>query len=81
MALTPIWSQEDVDKLRAAVLALASGEAVQTVTYSGPPSRTVMYQVQDLDKMRALLSEMVADVRNAAGTRRGYRVATTRKGM
>lgn len=81
MALTPIWTQDDVDKLRAAIVALASGEAVQTVTYAGPPSRTVMYQVQNLTEMRALLAEMVAAVRNAAGTRQGYRVSTHRKGM
>lgn len=81
MALTPLWTQADIDKLSAAVVALASGEGVQSVTYAGPPARTVVYQAQDLAAMRALLAEMVADVRGAAGTRPGYRVATTRKGM
>lgn len=75
------WTQADVDKLRAAVLALASGEAAQTVTYAGPPARTIVYQTTNLDKMRSLLAEMVAAVGNAAGTRQGYRVATHRKGL
>lgn len=76
-----IWTQADVDKLKAAVLALASGEAVQTVSYAGPPARTVTYQSADLEKIRALLAEAVASVSASNGTRRGYRTATHRKGL
>jgi hypothetical protein len=81
MAVTPIWSQADVDQLKAAVLALGSGQGVQTVTYSGPPARTVVYQPADLPKMQSLLAQVNAAVRDAAGDRRGYRVAGYRKGL
>lgn len=72
--MAPTWTQADVDKLKAAV---SSG--VLSVTYNGPPARTVTYQ--GLPEMRALLGEMVAQVGNAAGTRKRYRLAATRKGV
>lgn len=50
-----LWTQEDVDTLKAAI---ASG--ILTVTYAGPPARSITYQ--SLADMRNLLSEMVRDV-------------------
>jgi hypothetical protein len=64
------WSQEEIDKLRGAI---ASG--ILTVTYAGPPARSVTYQ--SLREMRDLLAEMTAS--SSAGT--PYRVAATRKGL
>jgi hypothetical protein len=61
-----IWTQADIDALKAAV---ASG--LLTVSYSGPPARTITYQ--SLTAMRALLAEMVADVAGETGARRRYR--------
>lgn len=72
MSMT-IWTSDDIATLKAAV---ASG--VLTVSYNGPPARTIGYQ--SLNQMRALLAEMVAEVNNAAGTRRAYRLGTTNKG-
>jgi len=69
-----VWTQSDVDNLKAAV---AGG--ILSVRYDGPPGRTVMYQ--SLDQMRALLAEMVAEVAGSQGTRRGYRLASSRKGF
>lgn len=69
-----MWTQADVDRMKAAV---SSG--VLSVTYDGPPSRTVTYQ--NLDSMRALLAEMVAEVETAAGRRSNYKLAATRKGF
>jgi hypothetical protein len=69
-----IWTQADIDALKAAV---ASG--VLTVSYAGPPQRTITYQ--SLAAMRSLLAEMVAEVSDAAGTRRSYRLAAHRKGF
>lgn len=54
------WTQEDIDTLKAAV---ASG--VLSVSYAGPPSRTITYQ--SLKDMRELLAEMEASVSAAAG--------------
>ncbi len=70
----PIWTQEDIDKLKSAV---ASG--VLTVSFNGPPARSLTYQ--SLESMRALLAEMVAAVAGAAGTRTSYRIGRFRKGL
>ena len=69
-----LWSQDDIDTLKAAV---ASG--VLTVSYAGPPSRTITYQ--SLAEMRSLLAEMVADVAESSGTRKRYRVSAHTKGF
>jgi hypothetical protein len=69
-----MWTQADIDKLSA---ACASG--VLTVTYDGPPRRSITYQ--SLDAMRSLLAEMRRDVASAAGQTSRYRLAATRKGL
>lgn len=69
----PLWTQADIDALKAAV---ASG--LLSVSYAGPPARTMTYQ--SLAEMRALLAEMVATVAGTAGGTR-YRLAATRKGL
>jgi hypothetical protein len=69
-----VWTQGDIDALRAAV-----GTGVLTVSYNGPPARTITYQ--SLDAMRALLASMNAQVENSAGRRRGFRLASTKKGV
>jgi len=56
------WSQEDRDKLKAAILALSCGEMVRTVVYEGPPRREVEYQQANLPEMRKLLTEMEGSV-------------------
>ena len=68
-----MWTQSDVDSLKTAV---ASG--VLTVSYDGPPRRTITYQ--NLTEMRALLVSMAHDVARAAG-RPSYRLASVRKGF
>lgn len=65
-----LWTQADLNALKAAV---ASG--VLSVTYAGPPARTVTYH--SLESMRALLAEMNRQVN--AGT--SYRRARFRKGF
>ena len=67
------WTQSERDTLRAAV---ASG--ILTVTYDGPPRRSVTYQ--SLEAMRQLLSEMDRSLASAAG-RKTYTLAATRKGL
>ncbi len=74
MAPAPTWTQTDVDALK---IAVKSGTL--SVSYSGPPARTVVYQ--SLSQMRELLAEMVAQVANAAGTRSNYRLIATKKGL
>jgi hypothetical protein len=64
------WTAEEIATLRAAV---ASG--ILTVSYAGPPARTVSYQ--SLKEMRELLASMTST--SAAGT--PYRLASTKKGF
>lgn len=61
--MADIWTQSDIDTLRAAI---ASG--VLSVSYAGPPSRTVTYQ--NLDAMRKLLAEMTRTVNKPPAYRR-----------
>jgi len=68
-----MWTQADVDALKAAV-----GSGVLTVTYDGPPRRSVTYQ--SLESMRALLASMAGDLAQQAG-KTSYTLAATRKGF
>lgn len=68
------YTQADVDALRAAI---ASG--VQSVSYAGPPARSVTYA--SLSDMRAALAEMIRDVAAAAGGGTTRRLVQTSKGF
>jgi hypothetical protein len=68
------WTQSDIDTLKA---AMATG--ILTVTYDGPPRRSVTYQ--SLDAMSKQLSQMQRSVAQAAGKAKPYRLATMRKGV
>lgn len=57
------WTEEDVAKLKEAV---SSG--VLSVSYDGPPRRTITYQ--SLTEMRALLADMERVVAPPSVTRR-----------
>ncbi len=72
-----IWTAEDVETLKAAVLALASGQSVVSVNYAGPPARSVTYQQLDLSKLRSLLAEVSA----AVNTGQTYRRVRYQKGF
>lgn len=69
-----IWTQTDVDSLK---VSISSG--ILTVSYAGPPARTITYQ--SLDAMRKLLADMVSDVATTSGRRSSYRLVSTRKGV
>lgn len=74
------WTQADADKLSAAIISLASGEAVLSVSYNGPPARTITYQQRDLKQMRDLLAQVNASIARQAGGKT-YRLAGFRKGV
>lgn len=59
------WAQEDVDAVKAAIIALVSGKRAVSVSFTGPPARTVSYQAVELDKLRAILAEMERSVSGA----------------
>ena len=52
------WTAGELAQVRAAVLALATGTRVVTVSYAGPPARSVTYGAADLAALRELLAEM-----------------------
>ena len=70
------WTQAEIDQVRAAVLALVTGTRVVSVSYAGPPARSVSYQIADLAQLRGILAEMQRTVGGST-----YRVAATRKGL
>ena len=72
-----VWTEADIEALKAAVLAIASGTRVVQVSYAGPPARSVTYQAADLAALRSLLSE----VAGSAASGPSYRLAATRKGL
>jgi hypothetical protein len=57
------WTQADIDELKAAI---ATG--VLSVTFAGPPQRTVTYQ--STAEMRKLLGQMVREVNGSRRYRR-----------
>ena len=71
------YTQSDADAVRAAILALATGQRVASVSYAGPPARTVQYVATDLDKLKDLL----ADIESSLRTTPGFRLAKTCKGL
>lgn len=74
MTVTVGWTQADVDTLRAAI---ASGAL--TVSFSGPPARSITYQ--STDSMLKVLALAVAELANTAGTRSTYKLMGHRKGF
>jgi hypothetical protein len=67
------WTQTDADNLRRAI---ADGRGARSMSFS---DQTVVFN--SIDEMLKLLAIMEAEIGNAAGTRKSYRVATTSKGV
>jgi hypothetical protein len=57
-----VWTQADIDVLKEAIK-----HGVLTVTYAGPPTRSIQYQ--NLRDMRDLLAEMVREVNGTVNHR------------
>lgn len=72
-----VWTQDEIAQVRAAIMALATGSRPVTVSYAGPPARSVTYSEADLEKLQALLAQMVA----TTGTGTTYRLGATNKGL
>lgn len=67
-----LWTQSDVDELAVAIKAVACG--AKSVSFGGPPARTVTHH--NLEEMLVLLGQMQAVVNADAGTSRLKRVQT-----
>lgn len=73
----PAWQQSDVDQVRAAIVALASGTRVVSISFAGPPARSEAYGTASLDELRRLLAEMERSVSGSPS----YRLAEFSKGF
>jgi hypothetical protein len=71
------YTQADLDNVTAAIVALARGERVVSVTAG---SRTVQYAQADMDRLRALQAEMKAEIGATAGRQR-FVLTSTSKGL
>lgn len=72
------WTPEEVASVRAAVLALVTGTRAVSVSYAGPPARSVTYAMADLPGLRSLLEGMELGAAVPGPT---YRRATFSKGF
>lgn len=74
------WTQDDVDEMRAALKRLLTGAAVQTVSYNGPPARTVVYHAADIGLLKNEIAQAEVALQRASGAK-PYRLAKTSKGF
>lgn len=71
------YSAADLVAVEAAILELAKGERVVSVTIDG---RTVQYQQADVEKLTALRNQMRSESQAAAGRPR-FVLTSTSKGL
>lgn len=71
------YTQTDLESVSTAIIALSTGKRIVEATIRG---RTVRYSEVDLEKLRALRSEISAEVSAAAG-KSGLLVLGTGKGI
>jgi hypothetical protein len=69
------YTQTDLDNVRAAILALATGDRVTSVTFSS--GKSVSYGQASLPELRDLESSIASSV----GTKKRFVMATTSKGF
>jgi hypothetical protein len=69
------YIQADQESVQAAIIALATGSRVVSVTTG---DKTIQYGQADIDKLRALLSEIKAELSAAAGRQRFVLTATSK---
>lgn len=72
------WTADDVAAVRNAIRRLATGDREVSVSFAGPPQRSVTYQMVQLQELRDLLAEMVRATTTGATS---YRLGATRKGL
>jgi hypothetical protein len=71
------YSAADLAAIESAIVQLAKGERVVSVTIDG---RTVQYQQADLEKLMALRNQVESETRAAAGRPR-FVLTSTSKGL
>lgn len=69
--------QADLDAIDAAILKLAKGERVTSVTFR---DRTVQYSDATMEQLLSLRAQIAQAIASAAGTPKNYRLGATSKG-
>lgn len=73
------YTAEQLAEVRQAIVDLAAGKRVVTITRDG---RTVQYAQTDINKLRSLAAEIADDLAAQAGNKRTrIRYAVTSKGL
>jgi hypothetical protein len=60
--MASMYTQADLTAVKAAIIALATGQRVARVVYAGPPQREVDYVATDLPQLRSLQTEIQRDL-------------------
>ena len=69
------YTQSDLDAVKNAVVALATGARVQSVTLSD--GKSITYTPASLDRLKALRSEIESEL-NSSSRRRYFRVGSSK---
>lgn len=62
------WTQPDLDRLNAAIVAVTSGSQAEEVSYDGPPAQRVRYTKANLTDMLTLRKLMQQDIAATGGS-------------
>lgn len=68
--MATVYTQADLTAVTAAIVALASGTRTVTVSYAGPPARSITYGIAQLGELRALQAEIQRDLNGTPTYRR-----------
>jgi len=71
------FTQADADAVQAAIVELATGKRVVSITFAGPPQRSETFQMVQINELNELLAKINRQL-SPGGT---YRLAATRKGL
>lgn len=72
------YTQNDLDKVNAAIMAIAAGERVVSVTING---ETVQYQQTNRRELRELRSEIITELEASAPNQNNIFFTQTNKGL
>lgn len=77
-----VWTQDDLDKLKAAYLALATGERVVSISQNdGGNARTLTFSNATKKDLKELIDEVALSLCQQAGRRSGSFTLRTSKGL
>ena len=70
------YTQADADAVREAILKLSIGRREVSVSFAGPPARSITYQMVQLSELK----ELLAEINRSIGSGPSFRLGATNKG-